>query len=450
MRPDKFESGCDDTSHRSVTVADRAQAEWKMLQEAIEPAGQSISRCVRHACEKREETAKQAFGIAATGAALLLMQRMPGVTGKVLPFMQKNGFKLLAIPYGWQVCDVLQPSVDTWSHPKDASKNAFCMGDKAGRLIYETGFAAIAGGAGMATVGKGNLERVASYLSLRRDPSIVAATADSQAVPIIENRGIDEFIAKKDWSLADLPKQVQLSGRVFLPHTTDSDSAAEGDIRLRFSLSGKRLYTDILASPGQWIPADFFENQIASLYFADSRQGLLKISDKLSAWLQSYRGKTVTPEICERGPRVQYKLLESQRLDRKQLNEAAVEQLIAKLPDQLDFSGRCYFGAERPRVDPEPGSVWWKRPAGTKGQKLEGDWEPHVAVCGQWFPCKVGDNTIKAELRHFESERQSFDNAVCIRDAMHRGNFSFNRLVNDMTNKRTMHYILKSKKSDGF
>jgi hypothetical protein len=443
MRADKIEPLNGVVNHKSPTLSECSQAEWKLLQEAIEPTTQSIGRRVQHAIEKPGETGVAALGICATGAALVLAARAPGVSAKLLT----GAFGTVAgLSYAHETAHALRPVVDTWIHPENVSTYASIMGNDVGRLIYETGFAAITGGAGMAAASRINLERAAGLLAIRNTPALLAV-GDTINVPMAKNISIDECIAKKIWALSELPKDVTISGRVFPAHTTDSFSASVGGIRLRIAPSGNRFYTDILSAPGKWAEVDLFENRMRPLYYANTPSLLLENGEKLRLWLQSYKGKTVTCELHERFGCGQFKLPSAQRLDSKTLQEQAAALKVAPLPSHLEYSGDSYFSSHPPEVKTSPGSIWWKRPEGTRGKVLTGSFEPYVEVGGQWLHCKIESDVIRAELLRITSESQARKNALLLRDAMNQGSFSLDRLFDEQSEKPLLVYSMRKKRS---
>ena len=444
MRPDKIESKVETSNSNAPTFSDRTQSEWKMLQDTIEPFNQSVVRNVNHACENPEETAKEVLGVAVTAGMFIVALRVPALS-RLAKVAGVGGAAL----YGCAATDVLSPAVDTWNHPRNFSSNGIEMGDKAGRLFYETALTAIAGGIGVTATRPGNLQRVANLLSVSKIPAVVGLETGS-ILPVVENKSPSEFFAKMNYAVSEVPPTTELSGRVFPPHTTDSLFAKEGDIRIRCDKrengSGYRGYTDVRTAKGQWVSVDFFENKLASLYFADNPKTIIQKSDQLINWLQSYKGKVVKAELKEQWGCAQYQLLESHRPTAKQLTELAAEAAAERLPVHLDFSGNCRFGVDPPSIRMEDGSVWFSRSAGTKGKALVADWEPHVKACGQWITCKMEPGTLKADLLHFSSEPQSHSNSDFISDAMQKGKFSFELLGRDTDPKSPPRYLFKKMK----
>jgi hypothetical protein len=266
------------------------------------------------------------------------------------------------------------------------------------------------------------------------------------SLPAFENKSFDDFIAKMTFFHRDAPMTRELSGRVFPFHTTDSSFAKEGDIGIVWKertdgTPGFRAYTNIWTN-GKWLFADFFNNTMASLYFADNEKTIIKKSDQFIEWLRNYKGKIVHLEERE-GGYSQYKLAESHRPSDAAMKQIALNIGTDKLPVNLTFNNKCRFGSKPPSANSTDGSIWFKCPEGTKGKPLVGDWEAHVNVRGQWFKCKIEHGAIKEDLSHFESKDEAFSKAGLINDAMQKGKFSIELLGRENDAKAPINYLLR-------
>jgi hypothetical protein len=281
-----------------------------------------------------------------------------------------------------------------------------------------------------------------------RAPAIVGAESAGN-LPAFENKSFDDFIAKMKFLPRDIPSTTKLSGRVFAAHTTDSFYAKEGDIRIVWNGlndgTGHRAYTNVWTN-GKWAFANFFNGPMEGLFIADNDKTVLTKSNQLISWLENYKGKSVEFGKNERGYS-EFKLSESDRPSEAELKQIAAKLGTDKLPMSMHFNGQCRFGSKPPTANSTDGSFWFKCPEGTKGKPLIGEWEPYVNVRGQWVKCKIDVGAIRGDLLHFESRDEAYLKARFINDAMHKGEFSIDRLVRDNAAKAPNKYLLRKIKN---
>jgi hypothetical protein len=347
------------------------------------------------------------------------------------------------VGYAQNAAEVFAPAIGTWKHPQNRSQNADEFGHRAGQLVYETGFAAIAGGFGAYSAKGVNVERFASLLSGGKNSAVLAfETADT--LPVIKNKNLEDFFAKKKYAVSEVPPTTEITGQVFLPHTTDSYSAKEGDIRIahREWGNGFKAYLEVKTAKAQWVLVDFFDNKMADLFYSKDEKTLIQKSDQLIQWLQTYKGKVLEVGHSEKLNCALYKTREEDSPNAEHLKKVASQVGAEQLPRHVEFSGDCFFGIHPPRAQVEDGSVWFKRFEGAKGKSLVGDWQPHVAICGQWIECKIDPSALQGDLLHFKSLPDSKGSRDFLSDAMKRGKFSFERLVRDTDPNAPLRYLL--------